>query len=270
MKRPEGDADGSGDAGTTDFERRLLTAAAQEEPSSVLRDRMARALGVPPLVLPTQVAAGTRASAGGAGKAFASMKVWAWGGIACLAAGGMAAAVLTRTPARPAGASFAAGSPIASVSVVPATAVSGAAVVAPSSANAGSSSSTVFSGASDVRARLVTPGGTATPVDPMAGRPEKAAAPRTLGDQIALVDAVRAAVAAHSGDRALTLAREYDTRFPQGSFGPEAAALRIEALVELGRIAEARALAAPFVSEHQGSPLADRVARLTGMNDPPH
>jgi hypothetical protein len=83
--------------------------------------------------------------------------------------------------------------------------------------------------------------------------------------QIALIDAARDAVAAGAGNRALQLVRQYQRRYAAGSFGPEAAALGIEALVKLGREAEARAAAERFAAQHRGSPLAERVSRLTGL-----
>ena len=42
-------------------------------------------------------------------------------------------------------------------------------------------------------------------------------------------------------------------------------ALRIEALDHLGRVTQARALAQRFIAVHGDSPLADRVARITGL-----
>ena len=86
-----------------------------------------------------------------------------------------------------------------------------------------------------------------------------------MQDQIALVDAARAAVSSGAGGRALEILRLYQEKYPGGSFRPEAAALKIEALARLGRTAEARALAERFVAEHAGSPLAKRVARVTGL-----
>ena len=82
-----------------------------------------------------------------------------------------------------------------------------------------------------------------------------------LRDQIALVDAARTAVKAGSTERALVLLRRYEVSYPGGAFRPEALALRIEALAEGGRGAEARALAREFLARYPQSPLADRVAR---------
>jgi TolA-binding protein len=87
-----------------------------------------------------------------------------------------------------------------------------------------------------------------------------------LRAQITLIDAARAAVAAGAGDRALELLRQYQSRYSAGSFRPEASALKIEALASMGRSVEARTLAERFIVEHRGSPLAERVARITGIS----
>jgi hypothetical protein len=82
-----------------------------------------------------------------------------------------------------------------------------------------------------------------------------------LRDQIALIDAARTAVKAGATERALVLLRRYETSYPGGAFRPEALALRIEALAEGGRAAEARPLAREFLARYPQSPLSDRVAR---------
>jgi TolA-binding protein len=95
-----------------------------------------------------------------------------------------------------------------------------------------------------------------------------AASASDLRDQIALIDAARSALASSSDRRALEILRRYQDKYPSGSFRPEAAALRVEVLVKLGRDAEARALAERFVAEYRGSLLARRVAELTGVGRP--
>ena len=94
-----------------------------------------------------------------------------------------------------------------------------------------------------------------------------ASAPTSAGDlrdQIALLDAVRAAVKGGSSERALVLLRRYDATYPGGAFRPEALALRIEALDQDGRHAEAQALARDFLARYPQSPVAARVARVAG------
>jgi len=82
-----------------------------------------------------------------------------------------------------------------------------------------------------------------------------------LHDEIALVDEARTALREQSPRRALLLLRRYATAYPDGTFGPEAEALRVEALDQNGQHRLAQALARDFVSRHPESPLADRVGR---------
>ena len=72
-------------------------------------------------------------------------------------------------------------------------------------------------------------------------------------------------MSAGAGRRALEILRRYQDKYPAGSFRPEATALKVEALMKLGREAEARAIAERFVAEHRGSLLARRVAEIAGL-----
>ena len=89
-----------------------------------------------------------------------------------------------------------------------------------------------------------------------------------LRDQVAFIDSARTAMSAGSSRRALETLRRYLDRYPAGSFRPEAVALEVEALMKLGREADARALAERFVAEHRGSLLARRVADVAGLTTP--
>ena len=89
-----------------------------------------------------------------------------------------------------------------------------------------------------------------------------------IGDQVAFIDSARAAMATDDSRRALEILRRYQDKYPAGSFRPEAIALKVEALMKLGREAEARALAQRFVAEHRGSLLARRVADVAGLSTP--
>ena len=86
-----------------------------------------------------------------------------------------------------------------------------------------------------------------------------------LHAEIDLLDGARAALSTRSSRRALELVGRYEERYPTGSFLPEATAVRVEALVQLGRAAEARVLAERFIAAHRGSLLSDRVAALAGL-----
>ena len=101
-----------------------------------------------------------------------------------------------------------------------------------------------------------------------AQRGGRGAAAGELADQIALVDAARTALAAGSAQRALSIVREYQHDYPTGTFRPEVSAVKIEALVKMGRTAEARTLAERFVVAYGPGPLADRVARLAHIAEP--
>jgi outer membrane protein assembly factor BamD (BamD/ComL family) len=102
----------------------------------------------------------------------------------------------------------------------------------------------------------------------MPQRARESATGNDLANQVALVDAARAALASGGAERALASVREYQTTYPGGAFRPEVAAIRIEALLKLGRKAEARALAERFPATYGPGLLADRVARMTGMTQP--
>jgi hypothetical protein len=106
------------------------------------------------------------------------------------------------------------------------------------------------------------PSAVASPAPVRRGRPS----PEDLREQIALIDAARAALTADAADRTLQIVRRYQDKFATGAFRPEATALKIEALVALGRRAEARPLARTFVAEHRGTALADRVASVAGVS----
>jgi hypothetical protein len=216
--------------GASDLERRMLKAAAGEQPAPELRQRMAAAIGISGAVGATAAAAATGASKGAATSL--ALVPWISGGIVVLAVGGLIAMRSWAPSARP-----------PSAPSTPRSAITAPAAAAPTPAPAA--------------ATTEVPGASAASASHADG-----ASATDLRQQIALLDSVRAALASAAHARALDLLRRYQDRYPAGSFRPEAAALRIEALVRLGRTAEARGLADRFVAEHGASPLAERVARL--------
>lgn len=220
--------------GATDLERSLLHAARRERPSPEMTARMAAGLGIS--VGAAVTAASAPAVAAPVVAAKTTLGLWMPAGVivAAVAAG----VVGVRMSAKP----------------------------EPSAVHA---------------ARPAAPAVVATPADdpPRAvreGRVEKvrrrsvatpAPAPVAAGDlrdQIALLDAVRAAVKSGASERALVLLRRYDASYPGGAFRPEAQALRIEAMDQDGRHAEAQALARDFLARYPQSPVAARVARVAG------
>jgi hypothetical protein len=82
--------------------------------------------------------------------------------------------------------------------------------------------------------------------------------------EIALIDAARDALAAAAPGQALEALRRYGARFPDGTFAPEAVALRVEALEKSGSHREAQAAARRFLAAHPESPLRDRIERICG------
>jgi hypothetical protein len=238
-------------SGATDLERRLLEAAADEQPSPELRGRMAQAIGVSAAALGAGIAAtklGAGATASKAAAGSSSLLLWISAGVVSIAVVGGIVAARAYGTAQSSGASV---PPVPTPSAAPAE-------VAPAA--------TAESPGVSPGATVELPTGVAAQSHAQSGRAGMKA--NDIGDQIALVDAARAALAAGAADRALELLRQYQTKYPAGSFRPEAGALRIEALAALGRSAEARALAERFVAEHRGSPLADRVARVVGLATP--
>jgi hypothetical protein len=249
VTRPVGDPPGRLlESDATDFERRVLEAALQQKPSKASTARMAAALGVSATAIGTATTAKALAAGAAASKGTAAgaSVVWPWmsAGVAVLVVGGVVVGTRSGEPAR-----------------VPHAAPP--AVTAPKD---------------PVPARQLPappPAPADTPAPSPAG-PAIAAAPRAravaaagdLADQVALIDSARAAVSGGAGARALEILRRYQERYPAGSFRPEAAAIKIEALMKLGRESEARALAERFVAEHRGSLLARRVAEVAGLAQP--
>ncbi len=232
----------------TDFERRILAAALEKKPSPAASARMAKALGVTVATVATAtmtVTAGKAlATAAAAAKApvAAGAAVWPWisAGVLGLVVAG--AVVATRTqhssPAETAPASAPATEP------------------APPVETAGDAEPT-----GDVAQRQSTPAATSR-------RSRATTAAGALTEQTAFMDAARAAVAERSDRRALDILRSYQDKYPAGLFRPEATALKVEALMHLGRDGDARALAQRFVAEHRGTLLAARVAEIAGLSKP--
>jgi hypothetical protein len=222
--------------GATDLERRLLEAAAGEQPPPELTARMRLGLGLAPFA-PPPPAAPSAASSAAAPVAAAKTGAAGWVAAGLVAAAVTGGVVLSRLQA-PAPAPRAA-------ALAPARAI--AAPVEP--------------------ADEAAPPARAVPHAERAGRVHHHAAPPApagpgVRGQIALVDAARTAVKSGDPERALALLRRYDTTFPAGAFRPEVAALRIEALAADGQTDLARARARDFIAAHPESPLSARLARI--------
>jgi len=218
--------------GATDLERQLLNAAATERPSDELTRRMGAALGLS-LAASTAAVAEAAPAAQSAAHTTVAASTSAWPALTIGVFAVVAAGVV--------GVQWARGHHAGRTAMVAAP------VDAPDEA------------VDEVGRRAAQlPRHHRAP----APAPTAVAAPSDLRAEIALIDATRNAVAAHDDTRALALVRRYEATYPTGTFRPEAAVLRIEALANLGRTAEARGLARRFMAAHPDNPLADRVARL--------
>ena len=218
--------------GATDLERTLLQAARHERPSPEMTARMAAGLGISVGVAIT--AASSPVAAAPIVAAKTTLGLWMPAGVivAAVAAG----VVGVRFSPRPEAPAVHAARPVT------------VAIAAPRAVEAHDARSV------KIRRRSTSTAAPA-PASTSAG---------DLRDQIALLDAVRAAVKGGSSERALVLLRRYDATYPGGAFRPEALALRIEALDQDGRHAEAQALARDFLARYPQSPVAARVARVAG------
>jgi hypothetical protein len=92
--------------------------------------------------------------------------------------------------------------------------------------------------------------------------PSDPAPARTLAEEVAALDAARAALDTHNASAALHALDAHDAAFPAPLLGPEVELLRIEALFAAHRIEEARAAGERFLSSHPGSTHARRVRTL--------
>lgn len=87
--------------------------------------------------------------------------------------------------------------------------------------------------------------------------------------EISLLDRARTALRERASGRAVALLDQHARRFARGKLAPEAAALRIEALVQRGSHAQARAMAQKFVRAYPSHPLSAQVAKLTQPGESP-
>jgi hypothetical protein len=85
-----------------------------------------------------------------------------------------------------------------------------------------------------------------------------------LSEQLRLIDAARSAVAAGNASAASQALSSYSSQFPRGTFGQEAAVLRIETMNLQGNHAQAAALARNFLARHPNSPHVGVVQDIAG------
>jgi TolA-binding protein len=86
--------------------------------------------------------------------------------------------------------------------------------------------------------------------------------------ELAALERARSVLASGEAARALALLDSYRARFPRGSMVPEAAVLRIEALVGAGDLAAAQRAGDAFLADQPQSPYAAHIRSLIGGPNP--
>jgi hypothetical protein len=90
----------------------------------------------------------------------------------------------------------------------------------------------------------------------------------TLPVELAVLEQARGAMGAGEPTRALSILDGYDVRFPRGAMVPEAAVLRVEALVKAGDRPAAYRFANAFLASEPRSPYAVRIQSLLAGQNP--
>jgi hypothetical protein len=90
----------------------------------------------------------------------------------------------------------------------------------------------------------------------------------TMREELAWLESARAALASGDAPRALSLLDRYGTQFPHPAMIPEAAVLRIEALVAAGDRPAAERAADSFLAQNPQSPYSSRVRSVVGRSNP--
>jgi TolA-binding protein len=86
--------------------------------------------------------------------------------------------------------------------------------------------------------------------------------------ELATLDRARGAMGAGELTRALAILDAYAARFPRGAMAPEAAVLRVEALVKAGDRPGAKRFANAFLASAPRSPYAMRIQSLLAESNP--
>jgi hypothetical protein len=246
---------------------KLLRAADAEQPSDGSLRRVLSGLGVGLGATGAAASAGAAATVG-AGAALATGKgalavgVWAKWVVLSVAAVGAGAAAVHRasTPAEQRHATVSAVAPSHPAHPAPVAVVDPVAPAIVATAPA--------LGAEEARA--------VARVKPVAPSSRTASAPAAevpidaerLAEEVRAVDRARSALANGRAAESLAALDEYETRFGGRKFAPEALYLRMQALLSLGRRAEARSAAERLVRVFPKSPHTARARRVLSETNP--
>lgn len=250
------------DEGATEFEARLLSSAKDDGPSPASRHRIVAGLGVG--LSPALMTSGVQAGHFRWLRRIVERLKVSWPVGAGIAAAAVAAAALVDPP------SFSArgDEPSDSAPAAPNT----AAVAAPPSEAPSSPEDSSESAAAPTPDASESVTEESSPAARPASRRAPARASRdadgeqasALSQELALLDAARAAIAQGNPRRALRLLDEHGQRFTKPRLPTEASVLRIEALVRSGDRAQARKLGEAFLARHVNGPYERRVRSLIG------
>ena len=228
------------------LERLLLDAAANESPSAEQRMRVRAALGLSVVTAPAApVARAGRAAS--LGKAAIGSAVVASAVVALLLSGMLHKPVPAPLPL------------LAAPTSVPSPAPQ---LQAPAAAEPVASPLPPVESASNSAATPSLPKVAVRSVSSVSKTPAPADSATDSGEQLLLIDAARSAVAAGNASAAAQALSTYSAKFPRGSFGQEAAVLRIETVDLSGNHTQAASLARTFLAQHPNSPHVSLVQRI--------
>ena len=120
------------------------------------------------------------------------------------------------------------------------------------------------SSASAATSRAAPPVARAAP--PSALTPEVSLDAETLAEEVRSMDRARTTLAAGRAAETLSVLDEYERRFRERRFAPEALYLRMEAFVSLGQTAQARATAERLLASYPKSPHGARARVILSKN----
>jgi hypothetical protein len=250
----------------------LLEAASSERPADASLARTLGVLGVGVGVAGSASTAGAALTAASAGKASGVLALGTFAKWGLLATAVTAAGVTGKVMlAEPAAAPSAQRAPMVAVSPAVVAAPTALPPVAPSAAPAVPApeiepAAPAVEPAPTALARAVTPSAKSTPKFAVVAEAPLDA--ERLAEEVALVDQARGALARGDARAALLALDDYDARFTERRFVPEALYLRMESRLKLGQTTEARAIAERLVKRFPSSPHTGRARQVLGQTIP--
>jgi hypothetical protein len=245
----------------------LLRAAAEEQPTSHSLERALAGVTAAGVVTGSaSAAAGSVATAKGMPLASAIFAKWMlYGVVATLTAGGLGLGARRLLQAAPAAPSPAQGAALAlpSTQTLPSAQAlrDSPSTEAPTDARPARATAPAAPGVRASHPSSVAQASSAPAVEPVLD----AAA---LAQETQLVDHARAELGAGHAGAALATLDEYQARFPQPRYAPEALYLRMEALLASGNAAAARQVAGRLASRYPNGPHAARAEALLKIQSP--